>query len=99
VGASHNQIRKTVKKSKFTEAQIAFALKQAETGTRVEEICRKFGISQATFFNWKKKYGGLGTSELRRLRQLEDENRHLKQLVADLSLDKQMLQDVLKKKL
>lgn len=99
MGAFQNQIRKTVKKSKFTEAQIAFALKQAETGTRVEEICRKFGISQATFFNWKKKYGGLGTSELRRLRQLEDENRHLKQLVADLSLDKQMLQDVLKKKL
>jgi putative transposase len=99
VGASQNQTRKTVKKSKFTEAQIAFALKQAETGTRVEEICRKFGIAPATFFNWKKKYGGLGTSELRRLRQLEDENSHLKQLVADLSLDKQMLQDVLKKKL
>ena len=92
-----NQTRKTVKKSKFTEAQIAFALKQAETGTRVEEVCRKFGISQATFFNWKKKYGGMSTNELWRLRQLDDENRHLKQLVADLSLDKQMLQDVLKK--
>jgi putative transposase len=88
-----------VKKSKFTEAQIAFALKQAETGTQVDEICRKLGISQATFFNWKKKYGGLGTNELRKLRQLEEENRQLKQLVADLSLDKQMLQDVLKKKL
>jgi putative transposase len=59
-----------MKKSKFTEAQIAFALKQAETGTRVDEVCRKMGISQATFFNWKKKYGGLGVSELRRLRQL-----------------------------
>lgn len=59
-----------MKKSKFTEAQIAFALKQSETGTRVEEVCRKTGISQATFFNWKKKYGGLGVSELRRLRQL-----------------------------
>lgn len=88
-----------MKKSKFTEAQIAFALKQAETGTQVDEICRKLGISQATFFNWKKKFGGLGTNELRKLRQLEEENRPLKQLVADLSLDKQMLQDVLKKKL
>jgi putative transposase len=88
-----------MKKSKFTEAQIAFALKQSETGTRVEEVCRKMGISQATFFNWKKKYGGLGVSELRRLRQLEEENNQLKKLVADLSLDKQMLQEVIKKKL
>ena len=88
-----------MKKSKFTEAHIAFALKQSETGTRVEEICRKMGISQATFFNWKKKYGGLGVSELRRLRQLEEENHQLKKLVADLSLDKQMLQEVIKKKL
>jgi putative transposase len=88
-----------MKKSKFTEAQIAFALKQSETGTRVEEVCRKMGISQATFFNWKKKYGGLGVSELRRLRQLEEENHQLKKLVADLSLDKQMLQEVIKKKL
>lgn len=88
-----------MKRSKFTEAQIAFALKQSETGTRVDEICRKMGISQATFFNWKKKYGGLGVSELRRLRQLEEENNQLKKLVADLSLDKQMLQDVIKKKL
>jgi|SRR5690606_12381454 len=86
-----------MKKSKFTEAQIAFAIKQAETGTRVEEVCRKMGISEATFYNWKKKYGGLGVSELRRLRQLEEENVQLKKLVADLSLDKQMLQDVLKK--
>lgn len=88
-----------MKKSKFTEAQIAFAIKQSETGTRVDEICRQMGISQATFFNWKKKYGGLGVSELRRLRQLEEENHQLKKLVADLSLDKQMLQDVIKKKL
>lgn len=88
-----------MKKSQFTEAQIAFALKQSETGTRVEEVCRKMGISQATFFNWKKKYGGLGVSELRRLRQLEEENHQLKKLVADLSLDKQMLQEVIKKKL
>lgn len=86
-----------MKKTKFTEQQIAFALKQADTGTRVDEVCRKMGISEATFYNWKKKYGGLGVNELRRLRQLEDENNRLKQIVADLILDKQMLQDVLKK--
>ncbi len=88
-----------MKKSKFTESQIAFALKQAETGTPVAEVIRKMGISEQTFYNWKKKYGGLGVSELRRLKQLEEENRQLKKLVADLSLDKQMLQDVLRKKL
>jgi putative transposase len=88
-----------MKKTKFTEEQIAFALRQAETGTRAGEICRKMGISEATFYNWKKKYGGLGVSELRHLKQLEEENRKLKQLVADLSLDKKMLQDVLSKKL
>lgn len=88
-----------VKKSKFTEEQIAFALKQAELGTRVEEVCRKMGISDATFYNWRKKYSGVGPSELRRLRQLEEENRKLKQIVADLSLDKAMLQAVVAKKL
>lgn len=88
-----------MKKSKFTESQIVFALKQAETGVSVDEVCRKLGITQATFYNWKKKFGGLGISELRKLRQLEEENYQLKKLVADLSLDKQMLQDVLKKKL
>lgn len=88
-----------MKKSKFTEQQIVFALHQAETGVRVEEVCRKMGISEATFYNWKKKYGGLGVSELRRLKMLEEENIKLKQIVAELSLDKQMLQDVLKKKL
>lgn len=87
-----------MKTTKFTEEQIAFALRQAETGTKVAEVCRKMGISDATFYNWKKKYGGLGVSELRRLKQLEEENRQLKKLVADLSLDKQMLQDVLTKK-
>ena len=86
-----------MKKSAYTEQQIAFALKQADTGTRVDEVCRKMGISEATFYNWKKKYGGLGVSELKRLRQLEEENYKLKQIVADLTLDKQMLQDVLKK--
>ena len=88
-----------MKKGKYTEEQIAFALKQAELGTSVEEVCRKMGISDATFYNWRKKYGGLGPSELRRLRQLEEENSKLKRLVADLSLDKAMLQDVLSKKL
>jgi putative transposase len=86
-----------MKKTKFTEQQIAFAIKQAETGTAVAEVCRKMGISEATFYNWKKKYGGLGVTELRRLRQLEDENSKLKQIVADLTLDKLMLQEVLKK--
>jgi putative transposase len=88
-----------VKRSRFTEEQIAFALKQQELGVAVEEICRKMGISDATFYNWKKKYAGLGPSELRRLKQLEEENAKLKRLVADLSLDKAMLQDVVKRKL
>lgn len=88
-----------MKKSKYTEEQIAFALKQAEVGTPVEEVCRKMGISDATFYNWRKKYGGLGPSELKRLRQLEEENGKLKRLVADLNLDKAMLQDVLSRKL
>ena len=86
-----------MKKTRYTEEQIAFALKQAETGTRVEEVCRKMGISEATFYNWKKKFGGMGVTELRRLRQLEEENQRLKRLVADLSLDKVMLQEVIKK--
>ena len=88
-----------MKKSKFTDEQIAFALRQVETGTRVTEVCRKLGISEQTFYRWKKKYGGLGVAELRRLKQLEEENYQLKKLVADLSLDKQMLQDVLSKKI
>ncbi len=87
-----------MKKTRYTEEQIAFALKQAETGTRVEEVCRKMGISEATFYNWKKKFGGMGVTKLRRLRQLEEENQRLKRLVADLSLDKEMLQEVIKKK-
>src|SRR5215207_3124416 len=87
-----------MRKSRFTEEQIAFALKQAETGTPVAEVIRRMGVSEQTFYRWKKLYGGLGTGELRRLRQLEEENRKLKQLVADLSLDKHILQDVLAKK-
>jgi putative transposase len=85
-----------MKKTKFTEEQIAFAHRQAETSIRLEEVSLPFGISQATFFNWKKTFGGLGVTELHRLRQLEPEDTHLKKLVADLSLDKQMLQEVLK---
>lgn len=88
-----------MKASKFTEAQIAFVLKQAEDGTAVGEVCRKAGISEATFYNWRKRYGGMMPSEVKRLRQLEDENAKLKRIVADLSLDKAMLQDVLSKKL
>ena len=87
------------RKSAFTEEQITFALRQADAGLPVEDVCRKLGISQATFFRWRQQYGELGTAEVRRLRQLEEENKKLKQLVADLSLDKKMLQDVLAKKL
>ena len=75
----------------YRAANNIFALKQAETGIRVDEICRKMGVSEATYYNWKKKYGGLGISELRQLRQLQEENARLKQIVADLSLDKQMV--------
>jgi putative transposase len=88
-----------MRKSHYTEEQIAFALRQAEQGTSVTEVIRKMGISEQTFYRWKKKYSGQGTSELRRLKMLEEENRRLKKLVADLSLDKVMLQDVLSKKL
>ena len=88
-----------MKASKFSEAQIAFVLKQADEGTAVAEVCRKAGVSQATFYNWRKKYAGLLPSEMKRLKALEIENNRLKKLVADLSLDKAMLQDVLSKKL
>ena len=88
-----------MKRTKFTDAQIAFALRQAEEGTPVSEVCRKAGIAQATFYNWRKKYGGLMPSEMKRLKQLEEENGKLKKIVADLSLDKAMLQDVIKRKL
>jgi putative transposase len=88
-----------MKRKRYTEAQIAFALRQAERGTPVREITRKLGITEVTFYRWKKKFAGMGVTEIRRLKQLEDENRRLKQLVADLTLDKQMLQEVLSKKL
>ena len=87
-----------MKRSKFSEEQIAYALRQAESGTPVADICRQLGVSEATYYLWKKKYAHLGVSELRRLRQVEDENRRLKQLVADLTLDKQMLSEALRKK-
>ena len=88
-----------MKKNRYTEEQIAFALRQAETGTPVAEVVRKMGVSEQTFYRWKKQYAGMGLREIRRLKQLEEENRKRKQLVADLSLDKLMLQDVLSKKL
>ncbi len=87
-----------MRKSRFSAEQITMALRQAEAGTPVEEICRKLGVSQATFFRWKKRFGSLGVPEIRELRQLRDENGKLKQLVADLSLDKTILQESLRKK-
>ena len=88
-----------MKKSRFSEQQIAFILRQAEEGTTVEEVCRKAGISEATYYNWRKKYGGLMPSEMKRLKQLEEENQPLKKLVADLSLDKEMFRDVIRRKM
>ena len=88
-----------MRRSRYSEEQIAMALRQAEAGTPVGEICRKLGVAEATFYRWKKRFGSLGVSELRELRQLREENRKLKGLVADLSLDKVILQDVLSKKL
>lgn len=88
-----------MKKSRFTEEQIAFALRQVEGGASVREVCRKMGISEQTFYRWKRKFAGMGVVEVRRLKQLEEENRKLKQLVADLSLDKQILKDALQGKL
>ena len=87
-----------MKRKRFTEEQITFALRQAEAGTPVAEVCRKLSVTEQTFYRWKRKYGALGVAELRRLKELEQENKQLKRLVADLTLDKQMLQDVLKKK-
>lgn len=87
-----------MKKKRFTEEQIAFALAQESTGQTIAEICRRLGVSEQTFSRWKKKFGAMGVAEVRRLKQLEDENSKLKRLLADLSLDKAILQDVLREK-
>ena len=87
-----------MRKSRFSVEQMVYALKQVETGVPVAELCRKLGISEQTFYQWKKKYAGMGAVEARQVNQLKDENRRLKQLVADLTLDKQMLQEGLAKK-
>jgi putative transposase len=86
-------------KKTFTDEQIVAALRQAESGIPIVEVCHKFGVTETTFFRWRKQFAGLGISELRRLKQLEDENKRLKSLVADLTLDKTMLQEVIAKKL
>ena len=86
-----------MKGKRFTEEQITFALRQVESGVPVVEICHKMEVTEATFYRWKRKFAGMGVAELRRLKQLEDDNRKIKQWVADLTLDKHMLQDVLKK--
>lgn len=87
-----------MKKSKFTEEQIAYALRQVEQGTPPADVCRQIGVSEATFYVWKKKFAHLGVSELRRMRQLEDENARLKRVVADLTRDKHMLAEALRKR-
>jgi putative transposase len=88
-----------MKASQFSDAQKAFILRQGSDGVPVADNCRKAGIGQATYFNWKRKYEGLQPPEMRRLKQLEDENAKLKKIVADLSLDREMLQDVIRRKL
>lgn len=87
-----------MRKSRFTEEQIRYAVTQAEAGVSVPELCRKYGVSLGTFYRWRQKYGALTKSELQRLKELERENTRLKKIVADLTLDKQILQDVLSKK-
>ena len=88
-----------MKRSKFSEEQVAYALRQAESGTPVGDVCRQLGVSEATFYVWKKKYANLGSTEIRELRQLREENAKLKRLVADLSLDKHILAEIVRKKI
>lgn len=87
-----------MKRSRYTDEQVAYALRQAETGTAVSDVCRQLGISEATFYVWKKKYANLGISEMRELRQLREENSKLKRLVADLTLDKHIMGEIIRKK-
>ena len=88
-----------MKKSRFTETQIVKILKEVETGRLVKEVCREYGVSEATYYNWKSKYGGMGASDIKRLKELEDENRRLKQMYAELCLDNRILKDIVEKKL
>jgi putative transposase len=88
-----------MRKTRFTESQIVNALKEHESGKKAEDICRELGINRQTFYNWKKKYGGMETQDLKRLKELEEENRRLKQMYADLSLDHRILKDIVEKKL
>ncbi len=97
MGSENQEIGPITKKSKFSKAQIVYAIRENESGTKVAGISRRLGMSQATFSTWKKKYGDMAVTELKRIRALEDEDAQLKKLVADRSLDKQMLQDILKK--
>lgn len=87
-----------MKKSRYSEEQVAYALRQAESGTPVADVCRQMGIAEATFYIWKKKYANLGVAEVREMRQMREENARLKRIVADLTLDKQILQEVIRKK-
>ena len=86
-----------MKQGKYSEEQIVKILKEADAGVKISDLCRKYGFSDATYYNWKAKYGGMGVSEIKRLKQLEDENRRLKQIVADLTLDNQALKAVVSK--
>ena len=88
-----------MKKSRFTESQIVSILKQVEGGRTVKDVCREFGVSDATYYNWKAKYGGMEASDIRKMRDLEDENRRLKQMFADLSLENRVMKDIIEKKL
>ena len=88
-----------MRKSRFTETQIVKILKEVEGGRQAKEVCREYGVSDATYYNWKSKYGGMEASDIRRLKEMEDENRRLKQMFADLSLKHEALKDIVEKKL
>ena len=88
-----------MKKSRYTETQIVKILKEVETGKLVKDVCREYSISDATYYNWKSKYGGMEASDIKRLKDLEEENRRLKQMYADLSLEHTILKDIVEKKL